>query len=81
MLKIRDDIDSKELEKYGYKESIVYPLGNAMIKTLEYDDFIFIKDDYIGFEINDFCGSDYEKYCEELVNDLIKDGLVIKVDD
>jgi hypothetical protein len=81
MLKIKDNVDLKELEKYGYKEAIVYPLGNAMIKTLEYDDFIFIKDDYIGFEINDFCGSDYEKYCEELVNDLIKDGLVEKVED
>lgn len=83
MLKIKDDIDLKELEKYGYK--------------LEEDwwnrakgDFIYYKHvaPYTSIEIEVNTKMIFQNWediyvsvKEEYINDLIKDGLVIKVDD
>ena len=79
MLKIKDSIDLKELEKYGFKI-----FANHCEKTIE-DNYcgeymclsIYEVDKVIGLTSN----SDYKVYTENLdvIYDLIKDGLVEKV--
>ena len=77
MLKIRDEIDLKELEKFDYKKGIVYCFGECYVKELEYNDFIFIKDDKtILFETPNFRIKE-----EILIDDLIKAGLVEKIEE
>lgn len=82
MLKIRDDIDLKELEKYGFikvrkgmtdfvpEVKYWYTLTNS-----EYDCITVFKDRHIFFGL-DCYGKTYD-----VIYDLIKDGLVEKVDD
>lgn len=93
MLKIKDDIDLKELEKYGfgynefeqcyerifnYKDDIYkddrYHTNNICIfsnKKIEYyEDF---DDDYRYVDVTD-------EFIKEQINDLIKDGIVEKVE-
>lgn len=75
MLKIKDNIDLKELEKFGYKKGIVHCFGECYVKELEYDDFIFVKDDkMILFETPNFRIKE-----EILIDDLIQAGLVEKI--
>ena len=79
MLKIKDLVDLKELEKFGYKKGIVYCFGECYVKELENDDFIFIKNDttkYISFELSNV-------YLDEknLIDDLIQAGLVEKIEE
>ena len=74
MLKIRDDVDLKELEKYGlYKEKVywgyVYTDKNIDINT---KDRTIDTWDYLE------C-TDLDEY-NDILYDLIKDGLVEKVD-
>ena len=75
MLKIKDNVDLKELEKYGLKKSNTYsdwyPIGSIN----------FDGEDFTGwFEINGYDFIDYElKYEPDTLYDLIKDGLVEKV--
>ena len=75
MLKIRDDVDLKELEKFGFKianepnEDVVY------IKYDSDDVIYFYNDGTMYFEI--------KEYNEEIVStlfDLIQAGLVEKVE-
>lgn len=69
MLRIKKEVDLKELEKFGYKKGIVYCFGECYVKELEYDDFIFITNDKtILFEINSF---DVEK-------EIFKQALIIQ---
>ncbi len=81
-LKIKDDVDLKELEKFGYylgKDDI---MQKAYIKDLEYNDYIAIYENgniYIGVE--DFCGNSWSAFVNDLLNDLIKADLVEKVED
>lgn len=71
MLKIKDNVDLKELEKYGFKKKYYY---NAYV--LEHQDN---KQDIL-FELQTrelgFCNFGYDT-----LYDLIKDGLVEKVED
>lgn len=72
MLKIKSDIDLKELEKYGFKKNYYY---KAIV--LEHEDKFKGKD--IVFDLKTrklcFCNSDYDT-----LFDLIKADLVEKVD-
>lgn len=82
MLKIKDNVDLKELENYGFikvrKEmtdfvpevKYWYTLNNS-----EYDCITVFKDRQIYFGL-DCYGKTYD-----VIYDLIKDGLVEKVDD
>ena len=83
MLKIKDNVDLKELEKFGFRYYTGYYGSRGYLKELEYNDDIFIYEDNkkVFFEIEDFCGDDWNKFCEELVYDLIKADLVEKVDE
>lgn len=40
MLKIRENVDLKELEKYGFKKNSNFPDGWAMVKTYKKVDII-----------------------------------------
>ena len=76
MLKIKDNVDLKELEKYGLKPK--YDEDTGEIKG-------FIKNCHNNFVISDefyFYNDYFSRYFDEdLLYDLIKDGLVEKVDD
>ena len=77
MYKIKDDIDLKELEKFDYKEGIVYMFGTCYVKKLEDGDFIWIDTTkYISFELSNV-------YLDEknLIDDLIQAGLVEKIEE
>lgn len=79
MLKIRDDVDLKELEKFGYRLGKDDGCHEAYIKDLKYNDYIAIYEDgTIFISVDDFCGSDWEKFQNELLYDLIKANLVVK---
>ena len=82
MLKVKNNVDLKELEKYGFqKDGYNY-----------YYDFIPYNEDncsgqYIVVDIKtrkidlDYFDLEYFRKAVELLYDLIKDGLVEKVDD
>ena len=69
MLKIKDNVDLKELEKYGFKKKYYY---NAYVLESEDNkqDLVF---DYETRKLR-FCNWGYDT-----LYDLIKDGLVEKV--
>ena len=77
MLKIKDNVDLKELEKYGFKKNSNFTDGWAMDKTYKkgryYQEDIYVWNDrkiqVNAIELND------------TIYDLIKAGLVEKVDD
>ena len=76
MLKIRDNVGLKELEKYGFKRNSNFPDGWAMVKTYKksryYQEDIYVWNDrriqVNAIELND------------TIYDLIKADLVEKVD-
>lgn len=76
MLKIRDGVDLKELEKYGFKKNSNFPDGWAMVKTYKksryYQEDIYVWNDRIiqvnAIELNN------------TIYDLIKANLVEKVE-
>ena len=79
MLKIKDNVDLKELEKYGFEKDIF----DMSLKIEKFDHIIEINislDDGIIFIKNDYYDCDYEVEIPDVVYDLIKDGLVEKVD-
>lgn len=77
MLKIRDNVDLKELEKYGFKKNSNFPDGWAMIKTYKkgryYQEDIYVWNDRTiqvnAIELND------------TIYDLIKADLVVKMEE
>ena len=75
MLKIKDNVDLKELEKYGFKRNSNFPDGWAMVKTYKkgryYQEDIYVWNDKI-IQVNaiDILDTLY---------DLIQAGLVEKV--
>ena len=80
MLKIKDNIDLKELEKYGF----ILNMNNQYIKTRNingeycYTVYITPTHHYIQFKVYSECkiaGS-----LQDTLYDLIKDGLVDKLD-
>lgn len=79
MLKIRDDVDLKELEKFEYRLGKDDGCHEAYIKDLKYNDYIAIYGDKTIFvSIEDFCGSSWEELQKELLDDLITANLVVK---
>lgn len=78
MLKIKDNVDLKELEKYGFKYSLGEDWHNYSI-----DDFDFNLGDKRKLNIS-FADCYYDDSIKNFVNllyDLIKDGLVEKVEE
>ena len=79
MLKIRDDIDLKELEKYGFVCTKTYEWYE---KIVEYDYnqriYYYVLDKDRRIEISTYDG--YDNKLDDTLYDLIKDGLVEKVD-
>lgn len=80
MLKIKDTVDLKELEKYGFEKS-----SWSYRRKFEYEYFkvkidIELDRRYIIIQ-NDYYDSDYACYIPSVIYDLITDGLVEKVDE
>ena len=97
MLKIKDNVDLKELEKYGLKPKYDEDTGEIkgfisernvcryiFILPFKRKRIGFIKNYYNNFVISDefyFYGDYFSRHFDEdLLYDLIKDGLVEKVD-
>lgn len=80
MLKIKDNINLKELEKYGF---LYY--GWCYRRTFDYEYYeveidVELDRRYIHIQ-NDYYDSDYSCYIPSVIYDLIMDGLVEKVSD
>lgn len=74
MLKIKDNVDLKELEKYGFfdgRDGFEAILQDDQVLVINGDKTLFISPCM-------YCGNIFEL---SLIYDLIKDGLVEKVDD
>lgn len=73
MLKIKDNVDLKELEKYGFRYSFGedwhYYFDNISISLGDNRELV------IGLNDNDFCYKEIN-YLINILYDLIKDGLV-----
>ena len=81
MLKIKDNVDLKELEKYGFEYNKLldeYVIDIATDRRGACVELAIIRR-YLKL---DFCGDDTgnsgEDYLDDVIYDLIKDGLVIK---
>lgn len=79
MLKIKDNVDLKELEKFGFEENSFY-----YSKTFNFEYYevkIDVEKDrkYLIIQ-NDYYDSDYACYIPSLIYDLIKADLVEKVE-
>lgn len=80
MLKIKDNIDLKELEKFGftkgtyyYSKKIEYEYYQVIIQIILDTKHIYIKNDYFD--------GDYACFVPNDIYDLIQAGLVEKVED
>ena len=85
MLKIRDDIDLKELEKYGFELNKWNEYRKEICGGRRgqcFDLIVFSNENrtLYGFAYG-ADGDGEEDYIDNTLYDLIKDGLVIKVDD
>ena len=82
MLKLKDNVSLKELEKYGFEL-----IGGVYYKTIyegrRGQDFelIIYNDRFIQGYSNGADGDGEEDYIDDTLYDLIKDGLVVKVED
>lgn len=70
MLRIRDDVELKELEKFGFKKS---EYTHLLVLRKEEHDFACIDIRNKNYEILDLCNLTYN-----LTYDLIQIGLVVK---
>ena len=80
MLKIKDNVDLKELENYGFEENCFY---YSKILDFEYHKVkIEIEKDrkYLIIQ-NDYYDNDFACYVPSVLYDLIKAGLIERVDD
>ena len=78
MLKIKDNVDLKELEKYGYYLASMYGQP-AYIKDLKYNDNLAVIIDTKKLFLDTYEYND--KYLLEEADDLIKADLVEKVEE
>lgn len=86
MLKIKDNVGLKELEKFGFKRQM-FPISNGKTFTTEYRRAYFNEPDIITSiddetrEIYDWCDAfTYDREIDKIMfNDLIKANLVEKV--
>ena len=77
MLKIKDNVDLKELEKYGYNNK--YSKSGHYEKVIGYARTIWIEQDSSIWLEDSMSYIDDEKILEPLVDDLIKADLVEKM--
>lgn len=80
MLKIKDNVDLKELEKYGFIED---PYSNDCLFKIDHSEYLVLKDrQYIKLYIDDeyYCCYTGENTFDKIY-DLIKADLVEKVED
>ena len=89
MLKIKDNVDLKELEKYGFKldkdtkwyERKIDNKWWDLICISSEDREIFNATEEIGYWTFCYSDDDFWEYREKYIQDLIKDGLVEKVEE
>ena len=78
MLKIKDNVDLKELEKFGFMKSVMYARGTkeAYVLNVTFGRIVVFEDKEIYLEPVEEC----VRYCDELcvIYDLIKADLVEK---
>lgn len=79
MLKIKDSVDLKELEKYGYYKSSMYG-QSSYNKDLEDNDTLAIIIETRKLFL-DTWGCINEKYLLKVADELIKADMVVKIDD
>ena len=82
MLKIKDNVDLKELEKYGFKKNFSEDTGELVGYRSRYFQYVYmmVKDRKLNLSI-DYIHNDNEEEFYNLVFDLIKADLVEKVED
>lgn len=79
MLKIRDDVDLKELEKYGFMKAIMYARGSqeAYVQNVTFGRIVIFEDSRgIYLEPVEDCVRYNDELC--VIYDLIKANLVVK---
>ena len=85
MFKIKDDINLKELEKFGYYENKPFNYIKALVDTeIRYDAIVVnIKTKKIERIIKEIYMKEIKckKVCKKYIQDLIQAGLVEKVED
>ena len=79
MLKIRDNVELEELEKYGFKYDDYSGQYKICERNIDGSTYIYINvwNRKILFRQD----KSLDKECLNVLYDLIKDGLVVKVDD
>lgn len=77
MLKIKEDVDLKELEKFGFK----YTIGEDFHKYNLNMDLSLGDNRELNIECDDCYFDDDIKECIEWIYDLIQAGIVEKVED
>lgn len=80
MLKIRDNVDLKELEKYGFEENGFYYSRTFNFEYYKVEIDIEKDRKYLIIQ-NDYYDSDYACYIPSIIYDLIKADLVVKVEE
>ena len=84
MLKIKDNVDLKELEKYGFNvddENFIWKIVKCNIPRYDGLDLIIFEKKILE-NVNYYVHSDYkDKSAFDTLYDLIKDGLVEKVEE
>ena len=80
MIKIRDDVCLKELEKYGFEEhytTYTRDYNNGYLTMVDKETGEILKVDYERY----FFRNKYYKNSTYKIDDLIKDNLVVKVEE
>ena len=80
MLKIKDNVDLKELEKFGFKKEEYYYTVKFDYKYYKVNVMVELDRRCIIIQ-NDYYDSDYACYVPDVIYDLIQAGLVEKVED
>ena len=79
-LRIKDSVDLKELEKYGFEEhytTYTRDYNNGYLTMVDKETGEILKVDYERY----FFRNKYYKNSTYKIDDLIKDNLVVKVED
>ena len=78
MLKIREDFNIKELEKYGFMKSIMYARGTeeAYVLNVTFGRIVVFEDREIYLEPVEDCVRYHDELC--VLYDLIKANIVVK---
>ena len=79
-LRIKDSVDLKELEKYGFVENGFYYSRTFNFEYYKVEIHIEKDRKYLIIQ-NDYYDSDYACYIPSIIYDLIKDDLVVKVEE